>query len=141
MQYANPSYSLILSIEGATDQPCQEIPSRSKYNIFTSYHCLNSYCLLCYKEFLGENVLYDKREHEISGNRTKLGFVVYFLWKILDNWAKYCYFFTQIIIYYTYSSLYPQNRYKELFPNTHFYMSLYSRFCGCIGITFHVVTF
>ena len=30
----------------------------------------------------------------------------------------------------------PQNRYKELFPNTHFYIALYSRFCGFIGITF-----
>ena len=35
----------------------------------------------------------------------------------------------------------PQNRYKELFPNTHFYVSLYSRFCGFIGITFNNVTF
>ena len=50
IQYANPSCSLILSIEGATytDQPCQEIPSRSKQ-------------LLCYKEFLGDNALYDKK--------------------------------------------------------------------------------
>ena len=29
-----------------------------------------------------------------------------------------------------------QNRYKGLFPNTNFYMALYSRFCGFIEITF-----
>ena len=35
----------------------------------------------------------------------------------------------------------PQKIYKELSPNTHFYISLYSRFCGFIGITFNDVTF
>ena len=34
-----------------------------------------------------------------------------------------------------------QNRYKELFPNTHFYMALYSSFCAIIGITFNDITF
>ena len=38
---------------------------------------------------------------------------------------------------YTCSSLKNlQNRYNQLSPHTHFYFTLYSRFCGFIGITF-----
>ena len=35
----------------------------------------------------------------------------------------------------------PQNRYNQLSPNTYFYIALYSRFCGFIGITFNDRTF
>ena len=35
----------------------------------------------------------------------------------------------------------PQNRYNQLFPNTYFYIALYTRFCGFIGITFNNITF
>ena len=34
-----------------------------------------------------------------------------------------------------------ENRYKELFPNTHFYMGPYSSFFRFIGITFNNITF
>ena len=34
-----------------------------------------------------------------------------------------------------------ENRYKELFPNTHLYMGSYSRLFRYIGITFNKVTF
>ena len=44
------------------------------------------------------------------------------------NWLLWC------VHLHTFFPINPQNRYKELFPNTHFYISLYSRFYGWFKI-------
>ena len=51
---------------------------------------------------------------------------------------SWCCFSLHLHVFFPYIA---QNRYKELFPNTHFYLSLYSRFCANYGITFNNVNF
>ena len=103
MQWANPR-SLILNIEGATDQLCLENYSRSRYKIFTSYHFKKKWMQL--HSLLLNNILFLSTLFKFQ---VYVCWFCYFIWNaslfsnlsygwVLFLWSKKChwYFFSDV---------------------------------------------